>query len=70
MNIGLRAEKRDEDVTRMLFSDIYAGRLFVTQSNTGHKLANPLGHEQKSVGMSLEDAIELCRNGNSSDNLV
>jgi hypothetical protein len=61
MNIGLLTGQRREDVTRMKFSAIKDGRLFVTQSKTGHKLAMPLDLELKELGMSLELIVDECR---------
>jgi|SRR5471030_274253 len=70
MNIGLLTGQRREDVTRMAFSDVNDGRIFVTQSKTGHKLALPLSLELSAAGISLESTIELCRANNPSDSLI
>lgn len=70
MNIGLLTGQRREDVTRMKFSAIKDGRLFVTQSKTGHKLAMPLDLELKELGMSLELIVDECRKDNPSDSLI
>lgn len=66
MNIGLLTGQRREDVTRMTFSAIRDGRLFVTQTKTGHMLAIPLDLELKELGMSLERIVEECRKDNPS----
>ncbi len=70
MNIGLLTGQRREDVTRMAFSDISEGRIFVTQGKTGHKLALPLSLELTSAGVSLESVIDSCRSNNPSDSLI
>lgn len=70
MNIGLLTGQRREDITRMKFSDIADGRLFITQSKTSHKLALPVTLRLEIIGLDLNGVIERCRVGNPSDNLI
>jgi len=70
MNIALLSGQRREDVTRMRFSDVIDGRLFVTQTKTGHKLAIPIDIKLEQIGLSLKQAIENCRVGNPSESLI
>ena len=70
MNIVILTGQRREDVTRMKFSDVVDGQLFVTQSTTGHKLALPVTLHLEKVGLNVENVIENCRNGNPSNNLI
>lgn len=70
MLLGIVTGQRREDITIMKFSDIAEGRLFISQSKTGHKLAIPLSLRLESVGLTLHDVVEMCRKNNPSDHLI
>ncbi|KNC11536.1 integrase [Pantoea sp. RIT-PI-b] len=70
MNLALLTGQRREDITRMKFSDISEGRLFITQGKTGHKLALPLSLKINELALSLESVIEACKKDNPSDSLI
>ena len=70
MDIALVTGQRREDITLMKFSDIHDGRLFITQSKTRHKLALPLTLTLDARGITFQQVVDACRNGNPSDHLI
>ncbi|MBZ6387482.1 site-specific integrase [Pantoea piersonii] len=70
MLIALLSAQRREDITRMKFSDVRDGRLFITQSKKGNKLAIPVALGLPEIDMTLSDGIALCRRDNPSEYLI
>ncbi|GLR07346.1 integrase [Mixta theicola] len=70
INLALLTGQRREDISRMKFSDVKDGRLFITQGKTGHKLALPLSLKLKDIDVTLGEVIESCKRDNPSDNLI
>lgn len=70
MLIALLSAQRREDITRMKFSDVRDGRLFITQSKKGNKLAIPVALELPETEMTLSDGIALCQQNNPSEYFI
>lgn len=68
--VAVVTAQRREDITRMRFSDVREGRLFITQSKKGSKLAIPVDLALPDIGMTLNDVIELCRRNNPSPHFI
>jgi integrase len=59
--LALLTGQRRSDLSNMKFSDVYDEHLHVTQNKTGAKVAIPLSLRLDEVGLSIGEAIELCR---------
>ena len=59
--LALLTGQRRSDLSNMKFSDVYDNHLHVTQNKTGAKVAIPLSLRLDEVGLSIGEAIELCR---------
>ncbi|WP_281083951.1 tyrosine-type recombinase/integrase [Klebsiella quasivariicola] len=70
MNLALITGQRLSDVLNMQFKNIKDGYLYVTQIKTGNKIAIPLALRCDAIGMSLEEAINQCRDRALSPYLV
>ena len=68
--VALVTAQRREDITRMKFPDVRDGRLFITQSKKGNKLAIPVDLALPDIGMTLNDVIEVCRRNNPSQHFI
>ncbi|WP_426607074.1 tyrosine-type recombinase/integrase [Pantoea anthophila] len=64
--VAVVTAQRREDITRMRSSNVRDGRLFITQSKKGSKLAIPVDLALPAIGMTLNDVIELYRRNNPS----
>ncbi|WP_334316714.1 tyrosine-type recombinase/integrase [Pantoea piersonii] len=70
MLIALLSAQRREDITRMKFSDVKDGRLFITQGKKGNTLAIPFALGLPEIDMTPIDGIALCRRDNPSEYLI
>lgn len=70
MDLAMVTGQRREDISRMKFSDIYDGRLHVTQSKTGMKIAFPLSLTLSVAGLRLGTVVDRCRLLSKSDFLI
>lgn len=68
--VAVVTAQRREDITRMRFSNVCDGRLFITQSKKGSKLAIPVDLALPDIGMTLNDLIELRRRNNPSPHFI
>ncbi|RTY53131.1 hypothetical protein EKL29_21860 [Pantoea sp. YU22] len=62
--------QRREYITRMKFSDVKDGRLFITQGKKGNTLAIPVALGLPEIDMTLSDGIALCRRDNPAEYLI
>lgn len=65
--LALLTGQRRSDLSNMKFSDVYDEHLHVIQNKTGAKVAIPLSLRLDEVGLSIGEAIELCRGYTESD---
>lgn len=72
MNLGLLTAQRREDITAMLFTDCRDGSLFVVQgkSQGRMRLQLDINIHLTAVGLSIGDAIKLCRDHYVSSYMV
>lgn len=70
MLIALLSAQRREYITRMKFSDVKDGRLFITQGKKGNTLAIPFALGLPEIDMTPIDGIALCRRDNPSEYLI
>lgn len=75
MLLALITGQRRSDLSNMKFSDVYDGHLHIIQNKTGAKVAIPLSLRLEEVGMSVGEAIEMCRgytdsNGTHDDYMI
>ncbi|XTZ40024.1 tyrosine-type recombinase/integrase [Salmonella enterica] len=70
MDLALVTGQRREDIVNMKFSDIYDGRLHVTQIKTGMKIAIPLTLSLVVAELRLGTVIDRCRLVSRTDYLI
>ncbi|ADU71510.1 phage integrase Arm DNA-binding domain-containing protein [Pantoea sp. At-9b] len=61
MLLALITGQRRTDIAKMKFSDVWDDHLHIEQSKTGAKIALPLSLRCNALGMSLGEAIAICR---------
>lgn len=61
MNLALLTGQRREDITKLQFSQVKDGYLWVIQGKTKAKIRIPLTLTLKAVGLSFDEAIQACR---------
>lgn len=70
MDLALVTGQRREDVVKMKFIDVHDNRLYIEQTKTGALIAIPLTLTLKSVGLSLSNVIDRCRQVSRTDFLI
>lgn len=70
MLIALMTGQRRGDVVKMKHADIWDGLLHVEQSKSGNRIAIPLDLYCAELGMTLRDAIEICKSSTPSPYIV
>jgi integrase len=70
MNLALLTGQRREDITRLQFSQVKDGFLWVVQGKTKAKIRIPLTLTLKAVNLSFDQAIQACRDNVLSKHLI
>jgi integrase len=61
MLLALLTGQRRSDIAKMKFSDVWDNHLHIQQSKTGAKIAIPLTLRCNEIGITLGEAIAICR---------
>lgn len=59
--LALVTGQRRSDLEKMRFADVWDGHLHVVQAKTGERLALPLDLRMDTIGISIGEAIDACR---------